>query len=115
MLEYVAVEHVELLALETMREVHGPPHRLSRPYENGVLEAQVGRRSAALIPAGDAVAVGSVLLGFILVSILSLPCPDAVHLFGSKWTVAVLNGYVMNRMAAPSRRSTTTQNSAYER
>ena len=39
-------------------------------------------------------------------------CLDASE---SSSTAAVLDGYVMKRMAAPSRRSTTAQNSAYER
>src|SRR3712207_8839290 len=33
--EYVAVEHVELLALEAMREVHGALHGLPWPNEHG--------------------------------------------------------------------------------
>jgi hypothetical protein len=40
-LEYVAVEHVELLALEVVGEVYSPLHSLSRPEQQGVLEAQI--------------------------------------------------------------------------
>ncbi len=38
-LEDVAVEHVELLALEVVGEVYGPLHGLPRPKEHCVLEA----------------------------------------------------------------------------
>jgi hypothetical protein len=48
----------------------------------------------------------------IFVSIPSSPLPDAVRLFEPKCAVAVPDGYVIKRMAAPSSTSTTVQNSA---
>src|SRR5215203_2144828 len=48
-LKDVAVEEVELLAVEVVGELYCYAHRLPGPYENGVLPPQVGRCPALLV------------------------------------------------------------------
>src|SRR5919112_1374044 len=49
MFEDVAVEHVELLALEVMGEIYEPLYGLSWPDQHSVLPSQVGHQPAFLV------------------------------------------------------------------
>src|SRR3954465_1315677 len=48
-LEVVAVKEIDLLALERVPEIDRNTHRLARPHEHGVLEAEIRRQAAPRI------------------------------------------------------------------
>src|SRR5215217_2850557 len=74
-LKDVAVEEVELLAVEVVGELYGYAHRLPGPYENGVLPPQVGGCPALLVHRRLDHLVGAV-------PSLEHPEPEAVEVHG---------------------------------